>query len=162
MSNAERQARWRAKRDAEHAKREAELAELRKATASPPPQPDQEALIATLKARIRDLEAQLARKPKPAQAAPQPRSDDARLAACQKQNRDLHIKVKVLTASFDDRVAQINARARAAEMPRRTRGAVMKCLHPDQRPDYLKPEDKARFDEACRIMNEWLDTSKRS
>ena len=124
------------------------------AKAAEPPQADHGATIALLQARVRKLEAQLARKPKATQAPPQPRNDDAKLAACQTANRNLRVKMKGLTAAFEATTAKLKAEAGRL---RATRGLVMKIVHPDQRPRYLTPEDAARFDDACRRMNAVTD-----
>jgi hypothetical protein len=97
LSNAERQARWRAKRATE-------IERLCKAPAKAAPLSDSQKLvearkeIETLRQRIHDLEAARVRRERAGKSAPPPTGpdgeDDPRIARLQKSNSELRVKLR--------------------------------------------------------------------
>jgi hypothetical protein len=140
VTNAERQARFRKKREAE---RQAELERLRAQT-------NGGAELQSLRQRVAALGAEnaalKAAKPK-AQRAPTlkpaapPTDKETRL---KNTVRELRKKLRTLTEWHEQEMK------RNGRMPQKTFTAVVKCLHPDQPPP--TPEQRT---EACSLFTQW-------
>jgi hypothetical protein len=131
QTNAERQARYRAKRDALIVKLEQEVARLRDELAlrngkrtrpQPPPMPDN---LADFEKKKGKRKAKAAVEPKPPrQAGEEIESLKRQLKAARTQNANLKQKVHWLTASADDRVRLV--------MPKRLYREIIFHVHPDR------------------------------
>jgi hypothetical protein len=123
-TNAERQARHRAK-----VRKEVEA--LRNASTD----------TAKLIARIRELEAELAREKQRAASSPKPArrqiDPDSELAKLRKSNRELRAQVEKI--KWD------------ARMPSATYSVVVKCIHPDTASQFTEEQRR----DACGLLTEW-------
>jgi hypothetical protein len=150
LSNAERQERWRIKRNKE-------IEELRKAANGAKPASQE---LAALRQRVRELEAALAAKPasKPAKAA-QTKAAKAPLPPDEVRDR----QIKALKTQVKNLMSERDAAFHLAEgviavggMRPETRRAIDKVLHPDSRPTEV---DR---DEACKGWNVWKNSNDKA
>jgi hypothetical protein len=139
LSNAERQARWRAKRDAWAMRATKE--DVTKLQAE----------VAALKATIaRERERRVMAEAKVRTAPTTERvGEDPRIGRLQKANQELRNKNRVLDKWYKEELEKVMKRV--GKMPRATFAAVISCLHPDQR----KKRTEKEIDEACGLFTQW-------
>src|ERR1700730_7137005 len=138
LNNAERQARWRTKRDAL-----AKEALAQEPGTKPEDVTKLQAEVAALKATLaRERERRVMAEAKARTAPPNERAgEDPRIGRLQQANRELRTKNQELIRWHEAEMK------RAGKMSLGTYKAVVKCLHPDQPP----PTEKQRA-EACALF----------
>ena len=144
LSNAERQARWRARRAGE-------VDALRKAAEAPPAAPTSPELlearreIVRLRNRIKALEASQVTSPWANKSAPDPDSEVARLT---KANKALRAKLRHMHGFYE------KESEKKGTMTFATYTKIMKCLHPDTTPT---PGQRT---EACGLLSQWQQSAR--
>ena len=148
LSNLERQARWRAKRDAEMAALHKAAGQATRATKRL-----QSALFEARREmeRLRQHVAALEQvaTPRPAKASPKPLDSDSEVARLKTMNRNLRIKVANMT-KFAERQQE-----RTGAMPFASYAKIMRALRPDQ-----TPTEELR-QKACGLFSQWWQVNKK-